>query len=1577
MDLQTLTTKLLSFSIPVLTIANSFAQEQSPIARFDLIGNLNAQLKPGQSMKIVVSATATGTGRLEFKLERSNAAFDFGFDSKSVFCESICDLSDTLFFKPTSQHYGEHEFKVVARFFENGTLIQERNRRIRISVIPKMQPEPAFTQGTFNELCWRPFDKDASYNLIRVPSSLQRKTGPVTSSESEGCEVLQGLPEGVRLGYYVVRTPLSGQEANSVKSNVVYSVQDNTPPPRVSVTNFSVSQAGAVTLRWPLQQDGISFVAKYVISRKQVAPVVTDFVRLDTVDFFPVSDIAPANYYPVIAKRGQSLYTDTEDTLFVPHRETVTILELPKELKGTTMIRTGLRDLWAEADDFLSFQLAVPSYVYVAFDPRIDTLPLWLTSNFRFAGLRQVLTDKNAPKFRGLKVFKSTHVLPAGRVTLGGNFADGAVFKEFADLMYVVFVKPVDGSLPLPSKQLISYTDSLGSDHDLQTFKYKVDAIDAADNDSEGLASGPVILDLNGRCKPIVNRWFVFEDERGAKFGRGLSNTICIVDPETLPECRGFRATDSLRFQAVRDLETLFSNHRPQDEGKSFFDSGWIAVDDLPVPFCYQFDLLPEGQGPNFVNGHAYLYRVQAKDVHGNLSIWSDTVSAVQDFFPAGDISNLQAETELFPGGEDGCINLSWDAAFDPNSGVDSYLVFRSEDDGNSFTALDTISGNLTAFCDTLSRISSNKIVQYKIGSVDRVGNLRSIDDSNWQVSLRALVGPEIFADLSQSIRCPSGLTGVTGDSVSLGWQNFDIAGVAGFQVEIESFLNQQKTVKVVAAPVASRIRCPLPGGDGLYGVRVRAFYSNKDTTIYSNTLVVKKKTRLRAVENLTAVQDSRATGDIIVSWSHPDSTDIVEYQLFTWREGESPPQVPTVSLPGDSLRWVQKFAQDSLVVYQCNFYEVRAFDCFGLQSEKGAVVSQYPNRPPVFDASNTTIEGNTITVCWQRPFPRTAGSGAFDAFVEVFQDSLTIPPFVSESVFKDTCFKLLNALPMHTYLFRVREVLLANEGQSCAETFASPFSNTLVVPFDNLPVPVDFVAQALPVPPDSVSGSVFLSWQGYPEVAVSAFVVNWKSAGRNVVADSTLVLHSDTVRVSGLELSQSYGFTVTAIDSLDQRSLTTTTRLVGFEPKWLFTPRPQAFDPVCFRDGVTLDWAWVDERLVPTDSTFGADSVMVQLSIDPQFGFKVTQSNWLSLRKAQSFRRETDYPFASDQNDVLYARVRAKDRWGHVSPWSSDYQEFGKFSGNFDIVPPEIAACFIDSVTAPFFVGPDTVDVFLHWNEVKDQCSGVRFYEVERNGQVVGRDSTRAAVHNFADRRLVIDSDFFDTQWQVHAVDSVGNRQVFAVACSLEVELAPPTASRLIDKNTICWDANESNSGAPQIFYVIEVTNNPEFFGNPFATERAGPLDSLCYEFKQNWQPVVFWRIKAQISAAFSSAWSQTFSMPLDSLGNTFVSRVSSLQLPQEFALRQNYPNPFNPTTTIRFAVPEKAGRGLRVVLEIFNLTGQKVRTLIDEEKPPGEFTVQWDGRNDFGAMSSSGLYVYRMRAGSFVKTEKMILLK
>ncbi len=103
---------------------------------------------------------------------------------------------------------------------------------------------------------------------------------------------------------------------------------------------------------------------------------------------------------------------------------------------------------------------------------------------------------------------------------------------------------------------------------------------------------------------------------------------------------------------------------------------------------------------------------------------------------------------------------------------------------------------------------------------------------------------------------------------------------------------------------------------------------------------------------------------------------------------------------------------------------------------------------------------------------------------------------------------------------------------------------------------------------------------------------------------------------------------------------------------------------------------------------------------------------------------------------------------------------------------------------------------------------------------------------------------------------------------------------------------------------------------------------------------------------------------------------------LPSEFSLEQNYPNPFNPKTKIKFTIPTSPlnpspyqGEGQRerlISLKVYDVLGNETATLVNEEKPAGSYEVEFDATE-----LTSGIYFYRLVAGSYIETRKMVLLK
>jgi hypothetical protein len=100
----------------------------------------------------------------------------------------------------------------------------------------------------------------------------------------------------------------------------------------------------------------------------------------------------------------------------------------------------------------------------------------------------------------------------------------------------------------------------------------------------------------------------------------------------------------------------------------------------------------------------------------------------------------------------------------------------------------------------------------------------------------------------------------------------------------------------------------------------------------------------------------------------------------------------------------------------------------------------------------------------------------------------------------------------------------------------------------------------------------------------------------------------------------------------------------------------------------------------------------------------------------------------------------------------------------------------------------------------------------------------------------------------------------------------------------------------------------------------------------------------------------------------STLTNIINSKIQPSSFGLEQNYPNPFNPTTTIKFDLP----KATEVSLKVFNVLGEEVTTLVSDRLSTGLYSYEWDASN-----LASGVYLYRLRAGDYVETRKMVLMR
>ncbi len=1506
------------------------------------------RLAAEDSLLIIIRADVLDSfGEINFRLENNPGILTELSNQTSVCKKLPCTSSYLLMLAPQINDAGQYSFSLIAEY-SRAFGSASRTVNFNLVVVPKILDEPVYSPNLINEIKWVPLNAFNQELIFFPEQNLRTKENVITSTfvgdgTSIVTETIENLTEGIRYGYYIKALVEKKDEFVELFSDTVFSTQDNSPPKPVLVDTSNFKNDGTISIGWDKNSlDQISYIEEFIVNRKAVGDA--EFMVVGNIYPKIVKELSPEYLLPESRNVGEPYFLDKPNKLE----------SIPYFKEGSVWLRTNSKDRWNKSEKFISFLVSEPTRVYIGYDKGMVRVPDWLASFEKSDGTIS-LSNIQRPFEIYYKDFQR------GEVVLGGNFAKGADFEEIAPEMYLAILETLTlGSSPV-FQNMHTFTDQINTDFSGEQFIYRVDAVDVVGNLAVGIDSKPITLDATPPCIPVITKWFDFKDpDSGINFKKGDFNTICTV----FPECGDIATADSVKYEAVRDSLKFFDLEESVSLPGRTFRSEWFPKDSL----CHTFLLQPNSEDPNFVNGHKYFYRVRAKDRFNNLSGWSEIKSSIQDVFPPSDISNLTARVITT---EKKCVELRWQNAQDPVSGIKSYLVYRSLD-GVNYTKIDSISGGITTHCDDLTVLTgSNRVVYYKIGSVDFVNNSRTDKDTDWVASVPIFISPRIYAKPSQLTSCLGDLQGTKVDTLRIQWGHFDEPGVVGFQIEING--PEGSLIKNISNSDAVSFNCPLELGDGVYKVKLLANYINVVEALYSNTITFRKKTSIANIQNIVAERAKDTSGNIMLSWFHPDTADIIEFQIYNWVEGQEIPEEPIARLSADSLTWVHEF-DAGLINYQCNYYGVKAFDCFGLESEITNVVAAYPNRPPTFKNSDTIITDKDITICWERVSPRVKNDDAYEVTVEIHQDSLSLVPFETLTVFNQQCATYFSPTPKHNYIFKIKEVVVNELGQECAQVFESAFSEYLTVPYQNPPKTVEFNVQALPVHPDSSTGKIFVEWGDFSQNAINTFLVRWHEKSMNGLVDSIHVTNADTFLITGRDIDYSHEIDVFSIDSLLQRSIVGTTKIVDFNPKWLFTPQIKQYNPKCFKDSVRIEWNWVLENKIPSQNSFGADSVQIEISIDSNFVFKKTTVN-LGKEKSFTFIGEQHYPFVTNQNNLLYSRVRAKDRWGHFSPWSTEYTDFIIQPASFDFTPPELVECTIDSIKAPIFGTEGVVNIYLSWNDVTDNCSGTWYYEIFRNDSLVSTDTSRTFNHQYIERNLSTLEPITEYSWSVNAVDSAGNRQEVAPKCKLSFLLTAPDSGWCINDTTLFWSEITHNIPDIEISYFVEGARFSSLFGNEIANIQAGPLSESKFNFDVPWEGI-YWRIKA-VANNVESAWSETFFCGDFSLSDVTSVSEAGQKLPENFSLFQNYPNPFNPTTTISFTIPKLDKHQEVVRLEIFNISGQKVSTILNEEKLPGLHRVQWHGVDDYGNAVGSGVYVYSIIMGDFKTSRKMIFLK
>jgi len=194
-----------------------------------------------------------------------------------------------------------------------------------------------------------------------------------------------------------------------------------------------------------------------------------------------------------------------------------------------------------------------------------------------------------------------------------------------------------------------------------------------------------------------------------------------------------------------------------------------------------------------------------------------------------------------------------------------------------------------------------------------------------------------------------------------------------------------------------------------------------------------------------------------------------------------------------------------------------------------------------------------------------------------------------------------------------------------------------------------------------------------------------------------------------------------------------------------------------------------------------------------------------------------------------------------------------------------------------------------------------------------------------------------------------------------------------------ICWTDTIIDRSTGTIFLYTAIVRKGSLVCYPLPPG-LDTFATLYFTTGQNWDPSIHnpidtFRFNGIYGLSFIDTLYNDIQPVYNPPGNLDVGDDPKPQSakPKSFLLSQNYPNPFNARTVISFALPHAS----HIKIEIFNILGQKVRDLVDEEVSAGYKQVVWDGRDNGGKFVASGVYLYRLKNGEWTETKRMTLLK